>query len=332
MKAAAYLRTGGPEVLEYLDVPDPDPAPDGLIIEVRAIGIQGGDVLNRAGGAMTASPHVVGYQAAGVVAALGPAAPPAASGGFARGQRVVASAASGSHAELFAVGPSRTWAIPDGMSFETAASIPIEFGTADDCLFEFGGLRAGETVLVQAAAGGVGLAAVQLAKAAGARVLGTASSDERLARLGGYGLDVPINYAREDVIGAVLAATDGAGADLVVDSVGGPTLESSIGALAYRGRLSWVGNAGRATSPPQIGGLMGKNAALHGVYLGAELNLDGRGARGGRAHAMIQRLIERVGAGQLRAVIDSEFPLAEAAAAHRHIESRAAFGRVLLIP
>lgn len=327
MKAAAYQRTGAPEVLQYVDVPDPAPAADGLVIEVRAIGIQGGDVLNRAGGAMTANPHIVGYQAAGVVHALGPEAT-----GFELGQRVVASAPNGSHAELFAVGPSRTWTIPDAMSFETAASIPIEFGTADDCLFEFGGLQAGETVLIQAAAGGVGLAAVQLAKAAGARVLGTASSDERLARLADFGLDVPINYAREDVVRAVLAATDGAGVDLVVDSVGGQTLESSIGALAYRGRVSWVGNAGRSANPPQVGGLMGKNASLHGVYLGAELNLGGQAERGGRAHAMIQRLIDRVGRGELDAVIDSTFPLAEAAAAHRHIESRAAFGRVVLIP
>ena len=122
--------------------------------------------------------------------------------------------------------------------------MPIEYGTADDCLFEFGHLRAGETVLVQAGAGGVGLAAIQLAKAAGATVLATASSDDRLARLHDYGLDHGINYATADVAAEVLRLTDGRGVDLVVDPVGGRTLEASIAALAYRGRISWVGQAG----------------------------------------------------------------------------------------
>ena len=322
MKAAAYTRTGAPEVLEYVDVPEPVAPPGGALIEVRAIGVQGGDVLNRAGGVMTADPHVVGYQAAGVITELGDGTT-----GWQVGQRVVGSAPNGSHAELFAVGSSRLWAIPDNMSFEVAASVPIEFGTADDCLFEFGQLQPGETVLVQAAASGVGLAAVQLAKSAGARVLGTASSDERLDRLAPYGLDVPINYRTTDVTAAALDATDGRGVDLVLDSVGGRTLQGSIAALAYRGRVSWVGNAGRETDPPQIGALMTKNATLRGVYLGAELNLDN-----GRAQAMIGRLIERVASGELVAVVDATFPLAEAAQAHRYIESRAAFGRVVLVP
>jgi NADPH2:quinone reductase len=317
-----YYATGSPEVFQYEDVPDPVAPPGGALIEVRAIGVQGGDVLNRAGGVMTGTPHVVGYQASGVIAALGEGTT-----GFEVGQRVVGSNASGSHAELLAVNSERLWAIPDELSFEVAAGIPIEFGTADDCLFEFGHLKAGETVLIQAAASGVGLAAVQLAKKAGARVLGTASSDERLGRLTEFGLDVPINYRHVDVPAAVLAATDGRGVDLVVDSVGGATLQGSIASLAYRGRVSWVGNAGRETAPPQVGMLMGKNATLQGVYLGAELNLGD-----GRAQGVIARLIQRVASGELVAVIDASFPLAQAAEAHRYIESRAAFGRVVIVP
>jgi NADPH2:quinone reductase len=327
VKAVAYTEPGGPEVLRYVDVPDPDVAPGGLVIAVRAVGIQGGDVLSRASRPATAgTPHVVGYQASGTVAAVGPGV-----ADWQIGERVVAHAAAGSHAELFAAESSLTWRIPDGLSFEAAAGVPIEFGTAHDALFEFGDLVPGETVLVQAAASGVGLAAVQLAKAAGARVLGSASSDERLARLADYGLDVPINYLRDDVAAAAVAATDGRGVDLVIDPVGGRTLETSIAALAYRGRVTWVGNAGRDPDPPDvISGLMLRNASLRAVYLGAELS--GPGSAGNRANAMIERLIAQVAVGEFASVIDSTFPLAEAAAAHRYIESRAAFGRVVLIP
>jgi NADPH2:quinone reductase len=322
MKAAVYYANGGPEVLQYEDVPDAAVTPNGILLEVKAIGIQGGDVLNRARGPLMSTPHIVGYQAAGIIRAVGSKVTH-----LHEGQRVTGSTPWGSHAELFAMGSGSIWPIPDDMPFEVAAGIPIEFGTADDCLFEFGKLKAGETVLIQAAAGGVGISAVQLAKSAGAIVLGTASSDERLERLREYGLDVPINYATANVPEAVMAATDGKGADLVVDSVGGSTLEGSVASLAYRGRVSWVGAAGRETENPNLSGLMGKNASLSGVYLGAELAVNRE-----RAWAMIAALIPRVASGELTAVIDSTFPLSEAAAAHRHIESRKAFGRVVLIP
>jgi NADPH2:quinone reductase len=233
----------------------------------------------------------------------------------------------GSHAELVSVPARSAWAVPDELSLEHAAGIPIEFGTADDCLFELGHLAAGETVLVQAGAGGVGLAAIQLAKAAGATVLATASSDERLARLAEYGLDHAINYATGDVPREVMRLTDGRGVDLVVDPVGGRTLEGSIASLAYRGRISWVGRAGREERPPEVWPLMQKNATLTGVFLGAEMAMDPE-----RTHAMIDSLVGRVASGELRVAVDRTFPLAEAEAAHRYIESRAAFGRVLLIP
>jgi NADPH2:quinone reductase len=323
MKAAAYTRTGGPDVLEYVDVPDPELRPGGVILAVEAVSIQGGDLLHRAGGVMATNPHVVGYQAAGTIRAVG-----AGVEGLAVGQRVVATMGHGSHAELAAVPAPAVYAIPDGMSIEDAAGVPIEFGTADDCVFEFGYLQAGESVLVQAGAGGVGLAAIQLAKAAGASVvIATASSDERLERLHEYGMDHGINYARDDVAAKVRELTDGGGVDLVVDPVGGSTLEASIAALAYRGRVSWVGRAGREVSPPEVWPLMEKNASLTGVFLGAEMGRDPT-----RVRAMIERLIARVAAGELRVAVDRVFPLAEAAEAHTYIESRQAFGRVLLRP
>jgi NADPH2:quinone reductase len=323
VKAAAYSRTGGPDVLEYVDVPDPEVRPGGLIIEVQAVSIQGGDLLHRAGGVMATDPHIVGYQAAGTVKEVG-----AGVEGFRVGQPVVATMAYGSHAELVSVPAGSAYAVPEGLSIEDAAAVPIEFGTADDCLFEFGHLHGDETVLVQAGAGGVGLAAIQLAKAAGASVvIATASSDDRLAKLTELGMDHGINYATESVPKRVRELTDGRGVDLVVDPVGGKTLEASIAALAYRGRISWVGRAGRETTPPEVWPLMEKNASLTGVFLGAEMGHDPV-----RVRAMITRLLQRVAAGELRVVIDRVFALSDAAAAHHYIENRQATGRVLLRP
>jgi NADPH2:quinone reductase len=206
-----------------------------------------------------------------------------------------------------------------------AAVVPVPFGTAHDCLFEFGHLKSGETVLVQAGASGVGVAAIQLAKRAGARVLATASSDDRLERLKPLGLDNGINYKTEDVVKSVMKLTDSKGVNLVVDSVGGSTLQGSILSLAYRGRVSMVGAAGREPMRVDVGSLMGGNRSLSGVFLGAEIATD-------RVHNMIQTLVDEVAQGKLKVLIDKTFALSEAAAAHAYIESRKAVGRVLLIP
>ncbi|SNY37194.1 quinone oxidoreductase family protein [Paractinoplanes atraurantiacus] len=322
MKAAVYYENGGPEVLRYEEVPDPAPQAGEVLLRVQAVGVQGGDLLHRQVSPFPSAPHIGGYQAAGTIAAVGEGVT-----SVREGQRAVAFMMAGSHAELAAVPLHNVYVVPDDMDPRIAAGIPVEFGTADDCLFEFGRLRAGETVLIQAAAGGVGLAAVQLAKAAGATVIGTASSDEKLARLADYGLDHAINYKDQDVVERVRDLTGGRGVDLVVDPVGGRTLEGSINALAYRGRISWVGQASRDTYSPQLGPLMGKSASLNGVYFGAEMS-----HYPARTRALIEKLIGRVASGELKVVIDREFPLSEAAEAHRYIESRAAFGRVLLIP
>lgn len=321
MKAAAYTRTGPPEVLEYTDVPDPVAGPRDALVRVEAISIEGGDTLNRLGGAMTATPHIVGYQCAGTVVEVGEAVRDAA---FV-GDRVVCTMASGSHAELVAVPARSVWKVPDGADLVAAACVPIAFGTAHDCLFEFGRLQAGETVLVQAAAGGVGVAAVQLAKRAGATVLGTASSQERLDRIGHLGLDHGIDYRATDAVTEARRLTEGRGVDLVVDSVGGPTLAGSLRMLAYRGRAITVGQAGRNPQPMDISSLMGGNQSLTGVFLGAEIATE-------RARTMIAGLLDDVAAGRLEVLVDRTYPLAEAAAAHAFVESRQAVGRVVLVP
>ena len=321
MKAAVYYENGGPEVLKYEDVSDPQCHPKGVIIAVEAIAIEGGDVLSRFGGQLVTKPHVVGYQAAGTIIEVGPEVEH-----LKVGQKVATLMNYGSHAALRAVAARNCWVIPDGYDVKMAAAIPVTFGTADDCLFEFGRMKKGDTVLIQAGASGVGVAAIQLAKRAGAGlILATASSDERLEKLKRLGLDHGINYTKHDVAKEVRRLTDNKGADVVVDSVGGSTLQGSINSLAYRGRVSLVGNAGREPMVVDVGSLMGGNRSVSGVFLGAELGTD-------RVHDNVQRLINDAAKGELEVVIDRVFPLSEAAAAHAYIESRAAVGRVVMVP
>jgi len=322
MKAAVYYTNGGPEVFRYEDVADPSVGDFEVLLRVQAISIEGGDTLNRLGGELLASPHVVGYQCAGVVEAIG-----AGVTRVAVGDRVVTTGTNGSHAELRVAGEAFCWVIPEGLATDLAACVPIAFGTAHDCLFEFGRLQAGETVLVHAGASGVGVAAVQLAAQAGATVIATASSDERLDRLRQYGMSHGINYVRDDFVTEVRGITGGLGANVIVDSVGGTNLQKSLHALAYRGRCITFGDAGRSGGGQlDVSSMRGNNQSLTGYFLGAELFL------GTRALAMIAGLLTDVASGRLEVVIDQTFPLSAAGDAHAYIESRRAFGRVLLIP
>ncbi|MEE8518567.1 MAG: zinc-binding alcohol dehydrogenase family protein [Dehalococcoidia bacterium] len=322
MKAAVYYETGAPDVFRYEEVPDPVCQPGSVIIDVKAISIEGGDVLNRAGGDMPSRPHIVGYQCAGVIREVGGNV-----GDRTVGQPVVAVMPFGSHASVVAVAAMQTWPVPDGMELQAAACVPIPFGTANDCLFEFGRLQAGETVLIQAGAGGVGLAAVQLAKRAGAKVLATASSDEKLERLKEFGLDHGINYRTDDFVARARQLSGGRGVDLVVESVG-TTLKGSVQCTGYRGRIIQVGNAGReADTRLDVSTLSEMSRTLTSVFFGGSLMFEPQ-----RARPMVEGHLRDVAAGSLRVAIDRTFPLSEAAAAHAYIESRRAFGRVVLVP
>jgi NADPH2:quinone reductase len=321
MKAAVYYENGAPSVFRYEDVPDPVPGPGEMLVRVEVVSIEGGDTLNRLGGPLVTVPHIVGYQNAGVVLSVGPDV-----SGYAVGDRVVGLAFHGSHAELRVAHPLTTWKIPDGLATELAACVPVAYGTAHDGLFEFGHLVEGETALIHAGAGGVGLAAIQMAKRAGARVIATASSDERLERLRDFGLDDGINYREKDFVAEVRALTNNRGADVILDSVGGENLQKSLNALAYRGRCITFGNAGRGEALKLDTSMLGgSNQSLIGYFLGPELFV------GDRAHAMIANLLEDVAAGDLRVEIDRRFALADAEEAHAFIESRQAFGRVVLL-
>lgn len=322
VKAAVIYENGGPEVLRYEDLPDPE-CPEGCVkIDVEVVSIEGGDTLHRAGSPLPSVPHVVGYVAAGTVAEVGV--------GVERltvGQRVVTMNAAGSHASKRVVPAMTAWPIPDGLDLAAAACVPVAVATAQECLFTAGNLQAGQVALIHAGAGGVGMAAIQLAKQAGATVIATASSAQKLERLTELGLDHGINYSAENFAERTRQLTEGRGADVILDSVGGQTLVDSIGALAYRGTLVSVGVAGRAGSSVEARELWANNNALRGVFLGGVLMNEYP-----RVYEMVADLLERVANGQVRVIIDRTFPLAEAAAAHAYIESRRAFGRVTMTP
>jgi NADPH:quinone reductase len=320
MKAAVYYENGGPEVLRYEDVPDPVCGPEELLVRIQAVSIEGGDTVNRLAGPLSARPHIVGYQAAGEVVQVG-----AQVQGFNVGQRVTTTGAHGSHAELRAVHWKAAWVVPEGMDIKVASAIPIPFGTADNCLFEYGKLQADDAVLIQAGASAVGIAAIQLAKQAGAFVIATASSDERLERLKPLGLDHGINHRNHDVAKEVMRVTQGKGVAVALDGNGGRSLQASVLSLGWKGRVTFIGISGREGSKVDAGYLIAGNRALIGLALGAEMRTQ-------RVRTSVQRLIERVGRGELTVVLDREFPLSEAAGAHAYIESRQAVGRVLLIP
>jgi NADPH:quinone reductase len=321
MKAAVIYENGKPDVLRYEDVPDPE-CPEGcVVVDVEAISIEGGDLLARAGSPPAQTPHIVGYLCAGTVAEVAGVEGPAV------GDRVVALSADGSHAEKRVVPAVMTWPVPEGLDPAAAACIPVAFGTAQECLFTAANLERGQTALIHAGAGGVGMAAIQLAKQAGATVISTASSDEKLKRLKPLGLDHGINYANESFVDAVRELTDGRGVDVVLDSIGGKNLVDGIDALAYGGTIVSVGVAARAGSDIEAKSLWGKNNTLRGVYLGGAML-----AEYPRVHPMIGDLIGGVARGELHVEIDRIFALAEAAAAHEYLEGRTAFGRVVMTP
>jgi NADPH2:quinone reductase len=319
LKAAVYYETGSPDVFRYEDVPDPECHPQGVTIRVEAVSIEGGDLLNRAGGIVAGKPHCVGYQAGGTIVEVGADVTERVVG-----QRVTTVFPFGSHAELRQVGWRQSFVVPDALSIEEASTIPIPFGTADDCLFEYGHLKPGETVLVQAGSSGVGLAAIQLAKRGGATVFTTASTSAKLDRLKEFGADYGINYTEQDFAEEIRRLTDGRGVDMIVDGVGGEVTQRGFDIVAYKGRVQMYGTVARDFGSYDLSN-MRNNKSIAGVSLTPEFGSD-------RVVEMIEGHLRDVARGELRVVIDRTFPLAEAAAAHAYIESRQAFGRVLLIP
>jgi NADPH:quinone reductase len=318
MKAAVYDNPGPPTVLKYAEVADPVCGPQDVLIAVEAISIEGGDLINRRSTPQR-SRWIVGYAAAGTIVAVGEDVKDRTVG-----ERVAAFDMQGSHAELWAVPAARTWPVPDRLGMAEAAVLPIAFGTAYHCVITKGQVQDGETVLIQAAAGGVGLAAVQLAHQAGAKVIAVASGRERQARLGLLGASHVIDRQETDVTDAVLRLTGGRGADLVVDPVGS-TLQASLSALTPEGRLVFVGNAGGGGLTVELWQAMQNNQTLHGVFMGMLFERPS-------VHRTVDDLLKKAAQGHLNVVIDRVFPLREASKAHEYAETSKPFGRVVMTP
>ena len=319
MKAAVYDVEGAPGVLKYVDVPEPVTGPDDILISVEAISIEGGDLINRRSTPPPLPSWIVGYAAAGTVVAVGSKVRSRTVG-----DRVAAFHMQGSHAERWAVPAERTWLIPDGGGMAEAAALPISFGTAHHCLFTRGMLRQGETVLIQAAAGGVGLAAVQLASQAGATVIAVVSGTQRQGRLRELGADHVVDRTKDNIVDSVRQYTHGTGVDLVIDPVG-TTLPVSLSALAPEGRLVFVGNAGGDSLTVDLWPAMQSNQTLMGVFMGPLFARHG-------VRTSVDDMLQAVAAGRVTVVIDRIFPLANAAAAHEFAETAKPLGRIVMKP
>ena len=319
MKAAIYDTAGTPDVLRYAEVMDPVCGADEVLIRVEAISIEGGDLINRA---LAPPPHagfIVGFAAAGEIIAVGQDVHDRKIG-----QRVTSFDGAGSHAELRAVSARQTWLVPDAVAIADAAVLPIAFGTAHHSLFARGHLAKGQTVLIQAGAGGVGLAAIQLAHRAGASVIATLSGSDRAPRLRALGADHVIDYRAGDVVAAVMEMTGDRGVDLVIDPVGS-TLQQSLAVLRAEGRLVFVGNAGGPQLTVDLWPALQANQSLLGVFMGSQFTTP-------QVYPTVSQMLEQVAKGELSVVINRSFALAEAAAAHAYAQSSALLGRVVMVP
>ena len=323
MQAVVLQALGGPEQLVLSQCPDPTPGTGEVLVRVRAAGLNFADVMTRQGRYLRQPrlPAIPGFEIAGEVLAIGPEVT-----GLRPGQRVMGTARSGAYAELAVAPAAMLRLIPDHLSFEAAAAVPVVFLTAYHALITYGRLSAGERVLIHAAGGGVGTVAVQWARALGATVYATASSQAKLDRVRSLGADVGINYAETDFAAAVREHTGGEGIDLVLESVGGQVFTDSLNLLRPLGRLVVVGRAGGAASPVDPALLLARNLTISGLFLGAlrQNTPQAAGAWGATLEVLLSR--------QVRPVIGHVLPLAQIQEAHRLLESRESFGKIIVTP
>jgi NADPH2:quinone reductase len=324
MKAMVATRWGEPSELEYLDVPDPEPGPGQVVIETRAAGCNFPDILMIQGKYQVKPPHPFspGHEIAGVVRAVG--------SGVARvrpGQRVLGNLEWGGYAERAVTAAERVHPIPDGMPFDQAAAFFVVYQTGYAALVRRAALQPGEWLLVHGAAGGVGLAAVQLGKALGARVIATAGTPEKLEVAREAGADVLVNYQSEDWVERVKAVTGDEGADVIYDPVGGDVFDGSTKCIAFEGRLLTIGFAGGRIPTLAINRVLLKNFSVVGVHWGY---YQRRGSP--LVQEWMDALLKLYGEGRIRPVIYRAYPLREAAAALRALASRESYGKVVLVP
>ena len=315
MKAIRIHEDGGPEVLRYEDVPDPEPREGEVLIELRAASLNHLDVWIRKGLPSVAKPRILGADGAGVIAGsdervvINP-------GILTDGKmHIVGETMDGTHAELIAVPRAFVHPIPNGLSFEEAAAFPLVFLTAYRMLVTRAHLQTGEWVLIWGIGGGVATAALAIAKALGAHAIVTSSSDEKLTRARELGADATVNHATGDVVAAVKEATGG-GAHVIVDDVGEATWKRTLEAARAEARIVVCGATTGPNPPAGLHRLWWKQLSILGSSMGTPEDFQG--------------VYDLIAAGKARPVVDRVFPLAEARAAHERLEAGAQLGKIVL--
>lgn len=324
MNAILVSKYGGPEVLEYREVEKPFIGPNQVLIKVAATSVNFADIKARYGNkGGNQPPFIPGLDVAGTIVEIGEEVKE-----FQVGQRVIAFPKNGSYAEYVAADSILTYALPDQIDFETAAACPIVSFTSYKLLADVGRLMPGESVLIHAAAGGIGTTAIQLAKILGAaQVIGVVSSDEKAAFALEAGADHAINASKHDFVKQVLEITHGKGVDVILDSISGKVTEQSLQCLAWYGRLVHFGNSSGEVANIQTKDLHASCRSVLGFSLGTT-----RLQRPHLLREVADKVLGYIKNGSLRIKIGHKFSLQEASLAHRLIESRKSKGKVLLIP
>ena len=326
MRAIAMTTFGGPEVLVETQRPDPLPAAGELLVRVTASGINRPDVLQRKG-AYAPPPgasDLPGLEIAGTV--IGGNAAELAAAGFKLGDRVCALVAGGGYADLCTAPIAQCLPVPAGLSDIEAASLPETFFTVWSNVFDRCRLQAGETLLVQGGSSGIGVTAIQLAKAMGAKVIATAGSDGKVAACLALGADVGINYKTQDFVAEVKAATGGLGADVVLDMVAGDYVAREVQCTAEDGRIVIIAVQGGVNSGFNAGEVLRRRLTI----TGSTLRPRSSAFKGAIAASLRQHVWPLIEAGKIKPVINKVFPAAQAAQAHALMESSQHVGKIVL--
>ncbi|GBC98155.1 2-haloacrylate reductase [bacterium HR17] len=323
MRAIVQVGTGGPEVLRLQEVPKPAVKPGHLLVRVTAVGVNYVDTMRRRGWVPVPpeEPYIPGIEVAGVVESVGEGVT-----SWQVGQRVMAWVPSGAYAEFCLVPHHRAMPVPDNLSDPEAAAVPVNWLTAYFALVTLGKLQPGERVLIHAAAGGVGTAAVQIAKLLGGIVFATAGSDDKVDLVRRLGADVSINYEQDDFEAVVHRHTDGQGVHLVLESVGGDVFTKSVRCLAGRGRLIVYGHASGKEGVLTSGELFRRRLTVACVAGGAMID-DPTVATDAK-----ERVAAWLREGKVRPIVGEVHPLSDAGLAQHRLETRQTKGKVVLVP
>jgi NADPH2:quinone reductase len=323
MTAIVIRSPGGPEVLVPQERPVPVPGEHEVLVKVAAAGVNRPDVMQRKGlyPPPAGATDIPGLEIAGEVVGLG-----AKVDRWKAGDKVLGLVVGGGYAQFCPVHESHALPIPPNLSLIEAAAIPETVFTVWHNVFQRGALRAGETLLVHGGSSGIGTAAIQLAKASGARVIVTAGTADKCQACRALGADVAINYKEEDFVAATKAATNGRGADVILDMVGGDYIERNYEAAAVEGRVVQIAFAGSPKATVDFRRIMLKRL----IHTGSTLRARSVEDKAAIAHAVEQHALPLIAAGRVKPVIDSTFALAEAALAHARMESSAHIGKIVL--